>query len=69
MATKAPLAYEATLGIPKVVTSPDTLDRGVINGAVYIQPAAPTGTPVTYLWVQTGLGAGTDFTIWFEGGP
>lgn len=35
---------------------------------VFIQNAAPSGTPATYLWIQTGLGDGTDMTFWVEDG-
>lgn len=44
--------------------------RGSFSGAsLYIQPDAPQGTPLTYLWVQTGLGpTGTDMTFWVEDG-
>lgn len=36
---------------------------------VYVQDAAPTGTPAAYMWVQTGIGVGgTNFTIWLETG-
>lgn len=34
---------------------------------VFIQPAAPTTSEPTYLWIQTGLGvSGTDMTFWIE---
>lgn len=35
---------------------------------VFIQPSAPSGVVGNYLWVETGLGAGTDFTFWVEDG-
>lgn len=34
---------------------------------VYVQSASPSvtaGTP--YIWVQTGMGGGSDFTLWFD---
>jgi hypothetical protein len=34
---------------------------------VFIQPTQPT-EPGGYLWLQTGLGGGNGFTLWFEDG-
>lgn len=34
----------------------------------HIGPSAPANPPNRYLWIQTGLGDGTDFTMWFEDG-
>ena len=35
---------------------------------LFIGPDAPTPPGLPYLWIQTGLGDGSDFTIWFEDG-
>lgn len=35
---------------------------------VFIQNTQPTGISSKYIWIQTGLGAGTDFTFWFDDG-
>lgn len=35
---------------------------------VFIQNTQPTGITSKYIWVQTGLGAGSDFTFWFDDG-
>lgn len=35
---------------------------------VFVQNAAPSPTETTYLWIQTGLGPGTDMTFWIEDG-
>ena len=35
---------------------------------LFVQNAAPVTAPPTYLWIQTGLGAGTDMTFWVEDG-
>jgi hypothetical protein len=35
---------------------------------VYISPTKPTGISGPYLWIQTGLGAGHDFSFWVEDG-
>jgi len=37
-----------------------------IRGKLFVQGAAPVAPPPTYLWIQTGLGAGTDMTFWIE---
>ncbi len=39
---------------------------GATDKAVYVQNTAPSTPPTTYVWVQTGLGAGSDWTLWFE---
>lgn len=54
----------------------DILVLGVITGSasapgaqnVYVQDTAPTSPPATYLWIETGLGAGDDMTFWVEDG-
>lgn len=35
---------------------------------LFIQNAVPVTVLTSYLWVQTGLGAGTDLTFWVEDG-
>lgn len=35
---------------------------------VFIGPDAPFQPPESYVWIQTGLGTGNDWTIWFEDG-
>jgi hypothetical protein len=36
---------------------------------LFVQPTAPISPPSTYLWIQTGLGAGgSEFTMWIEDG-
>jgi hypothetical protein len=42
---------------------------GGVAGSVplFVQDSAPTA-PGNYMWVETGLGAGTDWTIWIEDG-
>lgn len=36
---------------------------------VFVQDAAPTVAPgIPYLWFQTGLGDGSDMTLWVEDG-
>lgn len=42
-----------------------------VSGAaenLFVQNAAPTNAPSKFLWIQTGLGSGSDFTVWFEDG-
>ncbi len=42
---------------------------GVSGTNVFIQSSAPSSTPATYLWIQTGQGSsGTDMTFWVEDG-
>jgi hypothetical protein len=39
------------------------------GGNLFVQNAAPSSPPATYLWVQTGLGTGgTDMTFWVQDG-
>ena len=38
---------------------------GLTAQDVFIQPDQPTAI-VSYLWIQTGLGAGEDFSFWFD---
>lgn len=35
---------------------------------VFVQTTAPVSPPASYLWIQTGLGAGHDVTFWYEDG-
>lgn len=35
---------------------------------VFVQAAAPSSPPSTYMWVQTGLGDGSGMTFWVEDG-
>lgn len=35
---------------------------------LFVQNSTPGSPPSTYLWIQTGLGAGSDFTFWIEDG-
>jgi len=35
-------------------------------GRVFVQNVAPMPPGGNYLWIQTGLGAGTDITFWIE---
>jgi hypothetical protein len=35
---------------------------------LYIQDGAPSSPPAKYAWFQTGLGAGSDMTLWVETG-
>lgn len=47
----------------------ETAGQGPAGPAnLFIQNAAPVTAQPTYLWVQTMLGAGTDFTLWIEDG-
>jgi hypothetical protein len=39
-----------------------------VRGKLFIQNAAPLNPPPTYLWIQTGIGLGTDLTFWVEDG-
>lgn len=46
---------------------PQSAGAGVQN--VFISPTAPVSpASPTYVWVQTGLGDGTDVTFWIEDG-
>lgn len=37
------------------------------DGAVYVQTTQPRTSPTSpYLWIETGLGDGDDFTVWFN---
>jgi len=38
------------------------------QNSLFIQDTAPTSLSSKYMWIQTGLGDGTDFTVWFENG-
>lgn len=35
---------------------------------LFVQPDAPSAPPSTYMWVQTGMNGGSDFTIWINDG-
>lgn len=37
-----------------------------INGAVFVSETTPTTVATEYIWIQTGLGDGSDFTVWFN---
>ncbi len=37
-----------------------------IRGKLFAQNTAPSNPPPTYLWIQTGIGLGTDMTFWVE---
>lgn len=43
---------------------PGTSGSGSSN--TFVQNTAPTPTGSPYLWIQTGVGSGTDFTFWIE---
>lgn len=45
----------------------DALSGGS-SAPVYVQDSAPVGPPSKYVWFQTNMGAGEDFTIWIEDG-
>ena len=38
------------------------------NANFFIGPDAPVNPPTTYVWFETELGDGTDFTMWVEDG-
>jgi len=60
----------------------DSVNKLQVNGSIsathfistsgelpmFVQNTQPTGITGKYLWIQTGLGAGSDFTFWFEDG-
>lgn len=69
MATLRPLAPDAS-GVPKTIAAPDTISLDVLPGVpLYIGPTQPTlPAGQKYLWIETGIGDGSDFSIWFDDG-
>lgn len=61
----------ATLSVEVEASGPQG-PRGIQGAAgiqnLFIQNAAPSSPPAAYVWFQTGLGAGTDLSVWFEDG-
>ena len=66
--TDAGGAKIVNLATPTVGSDAATKDYVDSAGNVFVQNAAPSSPPSAYLWVQTGLGDGTDFTFWVEDG-
>jgi hypothetical protein len=56
-------------GATDAATARSNLGIAAGSTSLYIQNAAPSSPPTTYLWIQTGLGlSGTDMTFWVEDG-
>lgn len=51
---------------PEGPQGPQGLQGPAGDTGVYVSPLAPPAGTSDYLWVQTGLGDGTGFTLWFE---
>lgn len=51
-----------------LVPTPEGGGSGPGVPELYVQPTVPIGAPAPYIWIQTGLGLGNDFSIWFEDG-
>jgi hypothetical protein len=63
-----PISHGGT-GATDAATARSNLGIAPGSTALYIQNAAPSSPPATYLWIQTGLGlSGTDMTFWVEDG-
>lgn len=67
LAAEAARATGAEAGLDSRV---DALEAtaGLDTSPVFIGADAPISPPATYVWFETGLGDGTDFTLWIEDG-
>lgn len=59
--------FEAARAVPGgAVTQEQFQSAG--TSRVFLQPTAPAGVTGNYLWIETQIGVGNDFTFWIEDG-